>query len=214
MTWKEAQTFCRNHHTDLATIRSKQENSAIRSFDGWIGLYHKNQKNGWKWSRGDRNATFFDWVVDDPDNGNHFCGYKTKYKPQDEGKWRDWECNKKYIVICYDEYLVLVKENKTWEEALEHCRALDSVNRFNLATLLTEHDLSYAQELAQNATTDEIWTGLRYLGDEWFWVGGESMLDAQNPGRCPVNRCGVLDKNGTSFRTGDCSQKRNFFCYY
>lgn len=33
-------------------------------------------------------------------------------------------CTARFPFVCYKENVVLVKEEKTWEEALEHCRAL------------------------------------------------------------------------------------------
>ncbi|KAF7643116.1 hypothetical protein LDENG_00242840 [Lucifuga dentata] len=69
--------------------------------------------------------------------------------------------------MCYDETLVLVQENKTWEEALQHCRSLEAVDsskaateyqnhRYDLVSLLTQDDHDYAREKAQEATTDEV----------------------------------------------------------
>ncbi|XP_050970318.1 uncharacterized protein LOC127167933 [Labeo rohita] len=51
-TWLDAQTFCREHYTDLATIRSQDDNDQIinlikyLSNPVWIGLYRET----WKWS--------------------------------------------------------------------------------------------------------------------------------------------------------------------
>lgn len=33
-------------------------------------------------------------------------------------------CDARFSFVCLKENVVLVKENKTWEDALEHCRAL------------------------------------------------------------------------------------------
>ncbi|KAK7171257.1 hypothetical protein R3I94_001257 [Phoxinus phoxinus] len=49
-TWLDAQTYCREHYTDLATVRSRDDNNKIASLiykdDCWIGLY----RDSWKWS--------------------------------------------------------------------------------------------------------------------------------------------------------------------
>ncbi|XP_077083486.1 putative C-type lectin domain family 20 member A [Siphateles boraxobius] len=49
-TWFNAQKYCREHYTDLATIRSLEDNkqivSLINGFEPWIGLYRES----WKWS--------------------------------------------------------------------------------------------------------------------------------------------------------------------
>uniref|UniRef100_A0A3Q3AUW1 C-type lectin domain-containing protein n=1 Tax=Kryptolebias marmoratus TaxID=37003 RepID=A0A3Q3AUW1_KRYMA len=65
MTWKDAQSFCREKHTDLVTIKDENENQAFTSIKGWLGLYRENSNSPWKWSRGDENATFLSWA----DNG-------------------------------------------------------------------------------------------------------------------------------------------------
>ncbi|XP_041827506.1 macrophage mannose receptor 1-like [Melanotaenia boesemani] len=213
-TWHEAQSFCREKHIDLVTIRRKEDNPVPRNDEVWIGLYQK-ETNLWKWSRGDEKATYFEWDGGEPNDQNPRCVRSVK------GKWRDKGCGENYCFMCFDEKLVLVKENKTWEEALDHCRSLEGENpdsvfwkpSYDLATLITEDDHDYAREKAQQATTDEVWTGLRFLGDGWFWVGGEPVQYQDIPS-CPAYGCGVLEKNSnTSFGLRACSQRRNFFCY-
>ncbi|XP_027877815.1 struthiocalcin-1-like [Xiphophorus couchianus] len=140
---------------------------------------------------------------------NQNCGYIRSLT----NKWEDDLCSFKRSYICYEETLVLVKENKTWDEALERCRSLSGAQSYDLATLVTNDDHDFAREKAQTATTEEVWTGLRYLGDEWFWVGGEPVQYQDIPS-CPAERCGVLEKNGdSSFGIRDCNERRNFFCY-
>ncbi|XP_041858772.1 C-type mannose receptor 2-like [Melanotaenia boesemani] len=220
-SWEDAQSFCREKHTDLATLRSDKDNQVLGGDGGWIGLYRENENFTWKWSRGDETATFFKWAVGEPNNmQTELCvlrWYGTK-------NWYNVVCNRIQQYMCYDENLILVTENKTWEEALDHCRSLggedsenpDSVSwkpSYDLVTLITEDDHDYARERAQQATTDEVWTGLRFLGDGWFWVGGEPVQYQDIPS-CPAYGCGVLEKNSkTSFGLRACSQRRNFFCY-
>ncbi|XP_014185660.2 macrophage mannose receptor 1 [Haplochromis burtoni] len=215
-TWTKAQTFCRKYHTDLITIRNEQENTFFKS-GGWIGLYRANT-NTWKWSRGDEIASFIKWDSSQPSQ-NGDCVYKH------DGVWWTHGCHYNHSFMCYDEKLVLVKENKTWEEALNHCRSLGAVDtndpnspyrnhRYDLATLITTDDHTYARERAQQATTDEVWTGLCNLAGEWLWVGGGQM-QYENIPSCPTNGfCGVLEKSGTaSYGIRNCQQRRNFFCY-
>ncbi|XP_048039110.1 macrophage mannose receptor 1-like [Megalobrama amblycephala] len=50
-TWLDAQKYCREHHTDLVTIRRQADNSKVASltnliYEPWIGLY----RDSWKWS--------------------------------------------------------------------------------------------------------------------------------------------------------------------
>uniref|UniRef100_A0A3Q3JKZ9 C-type lectin domain-containing protein n=1 Tax=Monopterus albus TaxID=43700 RepID=A0A3Q3JKZ9_MONAL len=56
--WQDAQSFCREYHTDLLTIKSEEENQNLAGTKGWIGLYRQNSAGPWKWSRGDEIATF------------------------------------------------------------------------------------------------------------------------------------------------------------
>ena len=53
--------------------------------------------------------------------------------------WRSGPCDKRKAFICHEETLVLVKERKTWEEALEHCRALEAVDPSKPATAYQNH---------------------------------------------------------------------------
>ena len=61
--------------------------------------------------------------------------------------------------------LVLVKENKTWEQALEHCRdmAVDSSlsdqhhdHRYDLVSLRSEEEHRHARDIVQEASTNEV----------------------------------------------------------
>ncbi|XP_043955098.1 macrophage mannose receptor 1-like [Gambusia affinis] len=205
--WSEAQASCRERHTDLITIRTETDIQALNGVRGWIGL-HRDNKSNWIWSRRNETARFFNWDQNEPSQ-NENCVYQRLVNK----KWLTVPCDATRFFICYDDGLVLVKENKTWDEALAHCRTLNKVNSYDLATLITPDDHDFARETTLLATTEEVWTGLRYLGDEWFWVGGEPVQYQDIPS-CPAERCGVLEKNSKSlFGTRDCSQRRNFFCY-
>uniref|UniRef100_A0A8C9Y614 C-type lectin domain-containing protein n=1 Tax=Sander lucioperca TaxID=283035 RepID=A0A8C9Y614_SANLU len=52
MKWTQAQSYCREHHTDLASIRNITENQKVRDVAAghsvWIGLF----RECWKWSDG------------------------------------------------------------------------------------------------------------------------------------------------------------------
>ncbi|XP_031148458.1 lymphocyte antigen 75-like [Sander lucioperca] len=219
-SWKEAQAFCRRQNLDLVTISSEKENLNFVSGQGWIGLYRENSTSKWKWSRRDEIADFTSWEINEPKDGED-CAFKYSKVQQ----WESDHCEISHSVMCNNETLVLVKENKTWEQALKHCRTLEAVDssqpatvyqnyRYDLATLLTSDDHVYAREKAQDATTNEVWTGLRYLAGQWLWVGGEQ-VQYQNIKSCQTQTsCGILVKNGTTqFETMDCMWKRNFICY-
>ncbi|XP_029913818.1 C-type lectin domain family 10 member A-like [Myripristis murdjan] len=76
MTWSEAQSYCRQHYTDLATVSSEEDvaklNDAVGSHRSWIGLY--DDINSWRWSLqnksyyGEGEAEFRMWASGQPDN--------------------------------------------------------------------------------------------------------------------------------------------------
>lgn len=54
------------------------------------------------------------------------------------------DCSSLHPVLCVDERLILVKQKKTWEEALHHCRKLpvagNTKKSYNLASLPEHSD--------------------------------------------------------------------------
>ncbi|XP_034470944.1 macrophage mannose receptor 1-like [Hippoglossus hippoglossus] len=78
-----------------------------------------------------------------------------------------------YFVMCVDheDNMTLIKEEKTWQEALDHCRE----NHHDLVSITNQTQQEWVQKKVENAKTEFIWLGLRYtctLGT-WFWVNGE-----------------------------------------
>ncbi|XP_062862103.1 uncharacterized protein LOC134324282 isoform X2 [Trichomycterus rosablanca] len=76
VTWFEAQSYCRQFHTDLVTIRDSNEASYInilsQGWGVWIGLF----RDTWKWSN-QTNFTTIPWATGEPNNGmgHEDCGF-------------------------------------------------------------------------------------------------------------------------------------------
>ncbi|KAI2666645.1 C-type lectin domain family 10 member A [Labeo rohita] len=134
-TWTEAQRYCRQNYTDLATIDNMEEmNSLINTVNGsytylaWIGLY--NDLNTWKWSLEDDDfyqegeKDFRNWYHE-PDNlgGNELCVYMNNY-----GKWFDYSCDRTFQFVCYDgrqnstKTYIQIANAKSWTEARNYCK--------------------------------------------------------------------------------------------
>uniref|UniRef100_A0A8B9KXD1 C-type lectin domain-containing protein n=1 Tax=Astyanax mexicanus TaxID=7994 RepID=A0A8B9KXD1_ASTMX len=103
--WRDAETYCRQYYTNLATIHSDQEQQDVRDLltDSdivWIGLGFDN----WLWSDGSK-TTFRYWHPGQPysatDDGN--CAMvSTSWG----GDWDDTACNGVMSFMCYKEPLL------------------------------------------------------------------------------------------------------------
>uniref|UniRef100_A0A668TX43 C-type lectin domain-containing protein n=1 Tax=Oreochromis aureus TaxID=47969 RepID=A0A668TX43_OREAU len=85
MTWTEAQSYCREHFTDLVTIYNSDINQLLLSISPrintwvWIGLY--DDPYSWKWSMEGKHFyvgsthEFLIWANGQPDciNANEYC---------------------------------------------------------------------------------------------------------------------------------------------
>ncbi|XP_049338822.1 macrophage mannose receptor 1-like isoform X4 [Astyanax mexicanus] len=195
--WTEAQKYCREKFTDLATIQNQEEVDAVKSaLNGasghfWIGLRQNPEQKtirSWIWSDGS-NFSYSNWVHGQPNNhvGDNCVQLRTEYGYG----WDDVFCYSPFQFICYKEQvsaLVLIKEKKTWWEALRYCRE----NHVDLVSVHTEGIQRWVETVARNASTDNVWVGLRHTCAQgfWFWVSG-STICYQN--WAPGNGTGVED---------------------
>ncbi|XP_038154308.1 hepatic lectin-like [Cyprinodon tularosa] len=100
MQWHAAQSYCREHHSDLASVRNWMDNQKINQLlpagaKVWIGLY----RDTWKWVDG-TNPSFRFWRDNEPNNknNNENCAVANF---GNGGKWEDWTCAYKNAFICY-----------------------------------------------------------------------------------------------------------------
>ncbi|XP_036375388.1 macrophage mannose receptor 1-like [Megalops cyprinoides] len=171
--WSEAQVYCRERHTDLVSVRNQAENQEVQRMthspqqDVWIGLF----RDPWKWSDQSKSTLRF-WNDVQPDNaeGDENCVVMWK---QHSGRWGDVKCDKRFPFFCYDDELILVPENKSWNEALSYCRQ----HYVDLVSVSTEQLQHWVERRAQAASTPYVWLGLRYtcVLHFWFWVSGEGV---------------------------------------
>ncbi|KAK2913214.1 hypothetical protein Q8A67_001613 [Cirrhinus molitorella] len=98
MNWSDAQTFCRQKHTDLVSIRNQDENQQVRDLVPlgtlvFIGLF----KDYFRWSDNSW-SSFRSWSVGEPDDS----GACVEQRLSDINTWADQNCDESRPFICQD----------------------------------------------------------------------------------------------------------------
>ncbi|KAA0721559.1 hypothetical protein E1301_Tti019445 [Triplophysa tibetana] len=173
-TWREAQSFCRQYHTDLISVRNQTDNQLIHNITNnrltsvWIGLF----RDSWEWSD-NTDSGFRYWRSGEPNGGPSPTGFCTEIRMNDEwrGQWNDAGCSFSQTFVCQEDKLILIEENLSWTEAMRYCRE----NHVDLVSVVSEEIQLWAAEVAHEASTAEVWLGLRHSCSVgiWFWVNGE-----------------------------------------
>ncbi|XP_029299698.1 macrophage mannose receptor 1-like [Cottoperca gobio] len=101
MTWTEAQSYCREHHTDLASMRNKKDNKKVHEQKPfltpvWIGLF----RDTWKWSDGS-DFSFTHWTQSVENNSKPLSESCVVANFAFSGEWEDESCETKNSFICY-----------------------------------------------------------------------------------------------------------------
>lgn len=111
-TWAEAQKYCREVYTDLATVGNQHEVKRLQSSVqdngrfAWIGLF---DDISWKWTMGDAdfnpNEDYSNWKINQPD---HIDSKQSCVVMQYDGLWRDHDCETDRPFICYNGRMINV----------------------------------------------------------------------------------------------------------
>uniref|UniRef100_A0A3Q3GHJ7 C-type lectin domain-containing protein n=1 Tax=Kryptolebias marmoratus TaxID=37003 RepID=A0A3Q3GHJ7_KRYMA len=99
MTWPNAQRFCRENFTDLATVRNDAENQAVTSVAqkaAWIGLF---RGPNFYWSD-ESSFLFTNWQSGENQisSTTDMCGVTSL---QNSGQWKFSSCETKLPFVCY-----------------------------------------------------------------------------------------------------------------
>ncbi|KAK2908973.1 hypothetical protein Q8A67_004810 [Cirrhinus molitorella] len=100
------------------------------------------------------------------------------------------------------------KDDKTWEEAVEHCRD----HYTDLASLTTTQQLQQVKSNLKGETI--IWVGLRFVAGQWYWLNAEPVSNevSRSLPECPELRCGALNIMTEQWENRDCEEKLSFLC--
>ncbi|XP_036444938.1 C-type mannose receptor 2-like [Colossoma macropomum] len=223
MNWTEAQRYCREHHTDLVSVRNEMENQKLGSLEDdhyvdyfyeWIGLYRTRS-----WSD-KSNSSFSYWKAGQPDNAGE-SEYCTAVSFRDSGQWTDENCAYTLPFLCYIPYRQyhFVNESKSWTEAQRYCRE----NYTDLATIDNMEEMNRLNNTVNGRYSGLAWIGLYDDLDSWRWsLDNESFYkegerDFRGWSRQPDNYngkelCVYMSSTGEWFDT-PCTDIRGFVCY-
>lgn len=149
LSWHDARDYCRDSEGVLATVTDQNKNVFDKT--GWIGLFRVGGET-WQWETGEA-VNYTAWGSKEP--VTYDCGTFNV----NSQKWQSYQCSEHAQFICFKDNLVVVKENKTWEEALEHCKSLNkkiNTTQLKLLTIDTKSEYNYVRERIYGATTEEV----------------------------------------------------------
>ncbi|XP_067303755.1 macrophage mannose receptor 1-like [Pseudorasbora parva] len=215
-TWTEAQRYCRENYTDLATADNMTDMIELKKSvtdgggqDVWIGL-QKTSVNKWQWSSGDP-VLYLNWGSGQT-NGSD-CGFMSN------GQIYNYPCSALLQFICNNNKLILIKENLTWPEALRYCRQ----KHVDLVSVHSDEMQRRVMNVVKAASTAEVWLGLHNycIMNMWLWLSGENMYYqnwAPGHGTTPED-CSLEKRKGAVQSGGDQrwvslpeTHKLNFIC--
>ncbi|XP_065132845.1 macrophage mannose receptor 1-like [Paramisgurnus dabryanus] len=162
MTWTDAQSYCRERFTDLATVDSmddvdKMMNTVNDGYSGsvWIGLQKGSQSN-WVWSNGEDNISYIPWYTGEPNGGN--CANVIG------NAWFDYLCTTALRFVCYNEPTEYIKIDylKNWTDAQSYCRQ-------HYTDLATVHNSQEQKQLYAAVKYDLNWYWIGLYKEFWQW---------------------------------------------
>ncbi|XP_029311245.1 snaclec purpureotin subunit beta-like [Cottoperca gobio] len=170
----------------------------------WIGLF----RDAWMWSDGS-SSSFRQF------NEQQIKGYAADMKcavtTLNDG-WKQSDCSDRKPFYCYDDKVILIKEAKTWDEALNYCREKHQ----DLISITNPHQQRWVQERAKDADTPFVWVGMRPTCtlSRCFWLSGQLFCYdkwASDKKTEKSNMAAAMDREGKGFEKAN-TNTFNFIC--
>ncbi|XP_020510180.2 macrophage mannose receptor 1-like [Labrus bergylta] len=221
-TWDEAQRYCREKYTDLATVSDMTDMKRLREIvntrEAWIGLQsNPGQANRrWHWSLPGTQGVALSEL------NAHFSGYEPHpgNSPQNcvqihNKRLNDATCDKNNKFICFNgteeppKSFNCIKESMNWTQAQNYCRD-------KYADLVSGLDqLAHLADYSKSHCSPKSWIGL--FRDTWNWSdGSNSSFRHWNLGllKDGVNKeCATVLKGEGKWDSAACDEKKPFVCY-
>ncbi|KAJ8272524.1 hypothetical protein GJAV_G00090200 [Gymnothorax javanicus] len=207
LSWTEAQRYCKDqNYTGLAVIKNAEEYKRMNeshklSLVGWIGLYKI-----WMWSDQSQ-FSYHNWDDTVENRTNPICTAVGS-----SGKWKKDNCSEEKPFYCYDDELILVRENRTWDEALDYCRRHHS----DLVSVYFESLQHWVKRRAQQASTDHVWLGLTCISKYWYWVNTDEVCHQNWASQNLQDECGHMGAiescRGEKWYKLPKTERLNFIC--
>lgn len=152
-SWYNASHYCQKFSGQLVNMHPITALSLNKT--GWIGGYKRNDI--WKWV-GNFTPSVTKWATNETQSQD--CAAYNVYSKM----YLRTSCSERFHPLCLNDNLLVVKENKTWEEAVNYCLALNGWKKnqphrrykFNLLSLYEGSDYNYIRDRIYTATTTEV----------------------------------------------------------
>ncbi|XP_067101182.1 C-type mannose receptor 2-like [Osmerus mordax] len=184
LSWTDAQSYCREHFVDLATVDSMEDMQGlidqIKSTGQWvwIGLTRNRSVSSWKWSLSgsqfyrEGETEYRNWAQPEPITGQPCAALVSN----ETGVWRDYACTNTSSFVCSNSgndpgkpKYILVLEPRTWRDAQIYCRQ----SYTDLASIRNQAENIEIQQLVLGENSSAIvWIGL--FKDDWKWSDGST----------------------------------------
>ncbi|XP_030256829.1 macrophage mannose receptor 1-like [Sparus aurata] len=215
-TWAQAQSYCRNSYTDLASVGNQDDMQRLVKMAAasglgrsiWIGL-EKGVVGSWMWSVGEAQTTdYTNWAS--PPDSSHNCGGM-----RGDGKWLSASCGANLPFVCQEgegsSKMHVVLEEKSWRNAQGYCRQ----NYHDLASVSSQTENQALQQMLneRGPSMTTFWIGL--FRDQWKWSDQSNSSFRYWASNQPNNdgECVLHDPSYKTLWDRGCGSSFPFYCY-